>query len=1272
MKLHWNWSLWFCLQLGLVALAGPPRPVAGPELVFEELDGLVAVEAEHFHRQSLDAVRAWHLTAPERIPVVEPDGDLPHLEDASGGAYVELLPDTRRTHGDPLVPGENFSSEPGRMAVLHYKVWFNNPGRYYVWVRAFSTGTEDNGLHVGLNGRWPESGRRMQWCDGKDSWRWESRQRTESEHCGVPHAIYLDIPNAGEHEVQFSMREDGFEFDKFLLTNRREFPRPLDAGPASRIRHGVLPDLTAAASEDPAPEPPRPGGIARPFPGHWGPPPRIQTMDYRPLPGGYGFGSSTLAAWIRRNMEQDVVEGAGAGVRVTGEPRQWHTVTLTFDGPESDETATPNPFLDHRLDVTFTHAASGESRIVPGFFAADGAAAETSATSGNQWRVHFSPNRTGEWRWRVSFRTGTDVAVADSREAGEPWAPLDGHHGSVRIGPGDAVAPDLRSRGHLEYVGERYLRFAGDGTRYLKGGVDSPETLLGYADFDGTYRDLSRTNRPPSPNPIIGLPALQDGLLRFESHVQDWREGDPTWKDGRGRGLIGGLNYLSSQGVNSVYFLTMNVNGDGRNVWPWVDPWIRDRFDCSKLDQWDLVFHHMTRLGIQLHLVTQETENDHLLDRGHLGRERKLYYRELVARFAHHPAVTWNLGEENVQSVDQQRACLAWLRDLLPYRQHLVVHNDHWHAKNLRETFDPLLGGTIVDAGGFRDRPAVDWPGGRVPLLTGTALQDFHWPDVHPHVRHYVQASAAAGVPWVVTADELGGANFGTLPDAVDPDHDDPRRFGLWGTLMAGGAGVEWYFGWQNNSPTSDLSCEDWRTREGMYRQTRIALGFFHEHLPFWRMVPADEVVTGHGVSALLAPGELLAIYLPNGGGTRFDLGAMPGRYEVKWFNPREGGALRDGEVRTVRGPGLAWTGFPPEHPSKDWLALVRRVPEMAPSAMEFPGTAWREMSPADVGVHPNGLHHALNYWRMHTGTNGVDEVVLVRRGVVFHKGTAADRVHNVWSVTKSVTSTALGLLTGDGVTSLDAKAGGVEPLLDLLYPRVTLRDFATMTSGYDAVGRSRWGADSADWSATPYEPAPPLFPPRTKFAYWDEAQMMFGRVLTRLANRDLFELLRERLFDPIGMRVADWTPEGEVVGLVIRNGCTGLQVDALNLARLGHLFLNEGRWSGRQVVPSAWVREATRVQVPVQLPVADTARHQIEGPGAYGYNWWVNGRGPDERLSCRMPRPAPIMPRVSTTTSAWSFRNGRWSWCAWGPTVIPPGAMRPSSTPSSAAWAWR
>lgn len=100
---------------------------------------------------------------------------------------------------------------------------------------------------------------------------------------------------------------------------------------------------------------------------------------------------------------------------------------------------------------------------------------------------------------------------------------------------------------------------------------------------------------------------------------------------GKGKGIIGAVNYLASKGMNVMSFLTMNIGGDDKNVFPYVNVTDFDRFDCSKLSQWDIVLDHAQRNGIFLHFKTQETENDQLLNGGNLGLERKLYYRELVA-----------------------------------------------------------------------------------------------------------------------------------------------------------------------------------------------------------------------------------------------------------------------------------------------------------------------------------------------------------------------------------------------------------------------------------------------------------------------------------------------------------------------------------------------------------------------------------------------------------------------------------------------------------------
>ena len=88
---------------------------------------------------------------------------------------------------------------------------------------------------------------------------------------------------------------------------------------------------------------------------------------------------------------------AGAkDIEIAGALKQWHKVTLTLDGPgASERDADPNPFTDYRMTVTFTHESGTPKYNVPGYFAADGNASETSADSGRKWRAHLSPDKAG-------------------------------------------------------------------------------------------------------------------------------------------------------------------------------------------------------------------------------------------------------------------------------------------------------------------------------------------------------------------------------------------------------------------------------------------------------------------------------------------------------------------------------------------------------------------------------------------------------------------------------------------------------------------------------------------------------------------------------------------------------------------------------------------------------------------------------------------------------------------------------------------------------------
>ncbi|MFS4417392.1 hypothetical protein [Maribacter sp. 2307ULW6-5] len=218
---------------GQQEVANMHLPILEEQHYFEEKNGVVAVEAEYYFKQSKTAQRQWYRYNKHESPNLGKHAN--YSGDTSNNGYIKILPDTRATHDDKLIRGENFSNTPGQLAVVHYRVKINTPGRYYVWARAHSTGSEDNGVHVGLNGTWPEQGQRMQWCDGKNKWTWASKQRTKEVHCGVPHEIYLDIPTAGYHDIQFSMREDGFAMDKFVLVQDKDFV-PTEKGPRVRIQ----------------------------------------------------------------------------------------------------------------------------------------------------------------------------------------------------------------------------------------------------------------------------------------------------------------------------------------------------------------------------------------------------------------------------------------------------------------------------------------------------------------------------------------------------------------------------------------------------------------------------------------------------------------------------------------------------------------------------------------------------------------------------------------------------------------------------------------------------------------------------------------------------------------------------------------------------------------------------------------------------------------------------------------------------------------------------
>ena len=570
--------------------------------------------------------------------------------------------------------------------------------------------------------------------------------------------------------------------------------------------------------------------------------------------------------------------------QVSGELKQWHAVTVTFDGPQSSETATPNPFTDYRLDVTFT-GPSGQTYKVPGYYAADGNAGNSGSSSGNKWMVKFSPDAAGSWQYLASFVQGAGIAA--QLTGGTSAGFFNGDSGTFVVAVTDKPANgiDLRGKGKLEYVDDHYLRFR-SGEYFIKSGSNIPETFLEYNDFDGTPENLD-----------------------YSTHVGDWRAGDPVWMNSKGKGIIGALNYLSGLGVNSMYVLTMNNYGDGKKAWPWTGVDNYNNYDCSKLDQWDVVFSHMDKMGMMLHAVLTETENEVYFEVKQLGTtsgfapSRKVYYRELVARFGYHLAVTWDLSEESGwndaggyatgSTTSQRKEWADYIRQLTYYKDNITVHNGPSSDDSI---FAPLLGHQS---------------------LTGPELQWRQGAAVHQKVLEWRNKSHVNGHRWVVSLDE---------PWTRNTVLSEFRTADVWGSYVAGAAGCEYF-------RVGDGQIDDFRPYESFYTTLARARKFIQDNIPYVSMEPADSLVSGATGYGLAKTGQVYLVYLPAGGGASLNLTGVTGVFDVSWFDPRNGGGLQTGSVASITGGAVVPLGLPPNNTGSDWTVLVR-IRGQAPPAV--------------------------------------------------------------------------------------------------------------------------------------------------------------------------------------------------------------------------------------------------------------------------------------------------------------------------------------------------
>jgi len=262
---------------------------------------------------------------------------------------------------------------------------------------------------------------------------------------------------------------------------------------------------------------------------------------------------------------------------------------------------------------------------------------------------------------------------------------------------------------------------------------------------------------------------------------------------------------------------------------------------------------------------------------------------------------------------------------------------------------------------------------------------------------------------------------------------------------------------------------------------------------------------------------------------------------------------------------------------------------------------------PEEAGVDPAGILAFVAGVEQKVG--GLHSFMLLRHGHVAAEGWwapyAPERPHMLYSLSKSFTSTAVGMAVSEGLLTVEAPVVSFFPAalpakIDPNLAAMRVRHLLSMSTGHDkdATSRTNTAADG-DWVKA-FLSLPVEHPPGSKFVYNSAATYMLSAIVQKLTGVTLLDYLKPRLFAPLGIEKPTWEscPRG------INTGGWGLSIKTEDIAKFGQLYLQGGEWNGRRLVPESWVREATSKQVSNGTnPASDWAQ-------GYGYQFWRSRYG--------------------------------------------------------------
>jgi len=261
----------------------------------------------------------------------------------------------------------------------------------------------------------------------------------------------------------------------------------------------------------------------------------------------------------------------------------------------------------------------------------------------------------------------------------------------------------------------------------------------------------------------------------------------------------------------------------------------------------------------------------------------------------------------------------------------------------------------------------------------------------------------------------------------------------------------------------------------------------------------------------------------------------------------------------------------------------------------------FEHIAPEEAGVRSEGIVRFLD--SMKEKHLHLHDMIILRRGRVIAEASFApwskDRLHMLFSLSKSFTSTAVGFAVQDGLLKVTDRLTSFFPEL-LPAPRcenmqkITIRHMLSINTGHAVEPVHRTDCWEAEFlrSYVEYEPG-------THFLYNTFATYMLAAVVQKVTGKKMIEYLREKLFDPLGMSKDIWFEESPTG---VATGGYGLNVRVEDIAKLGQFYLQNGKWEGKQLLNDEWIRDA-------QTPWSDNRGHGGEASdwgSGYGYQFWM------------------------------------------------------------------